>query len=72
MTDPEVVRNNARVNALSGLFMNLGGALIAADAYRVFVQVIADLTTGLWTLGALLIIFTGLKLLSLLEADEQP
>ena len=52
--------------------MNLGSALVAADAYRVLVQVIADLVTALWTLGAALLIFTGLKVLGLLEADELP
>lgn len=72
MSDPEIVRANARVNAWSNTFMNLGSALVAADAYRVFVQVIADLVTALWTLGAALLIFTGLKVLGLLEADELP
>ena len=69
MTGPEVVRSNARLNALSNLVMNPGGALVAADAYRVFVEGIADLTTGLWTLVATGLISTGIKLLSLLEAD---
>ena len=46
-------------SAPSTLFMNLAAALIAADAYRIFVQAIADLTTALWTLEAMLLIVTG-------------
>lgn len=70
MKDPGIVRTNAQLNAVSSMLMNLGGALVAADAYRVFVQLIADLTTAFWTLAATALIFAALKLLSLLEADE--
>ena len=72
MSDPDIVRSNARANAASSFCLNLGSGLVAADAYRLFVQAIGDLTTALWTFGAALLIFLGFKVLDLLEADEQP
>ena len=71
MKDPGIVRANARINAASTLLMNLSGALIAADVYRLFVEQRVDLTSAAWTFVVAALIFSGLKILDLLEAEAE-
>jgi hypothetical protein len=69
MTDITIVRLNERVKLVSGAIMNLGGALVAACAYRAFIDQLYDIALVTWTGGALMLIWTGVAALGLLE-DE--
>ena len=65
----EVTRRNKRVEQISSVFSNLGTALVAATAVRLFDQVKFDLTLLLWSVTAAFLIWLGTKLLDLLEEE---
>jgi hypothetical protein len=60
---------NERVNAMSRFFMNLGTALFAATSARVYFAGGIDGAAVLWLSGVILLMFCGLKLLDLLDAE---
>ena len=62
-------RRNKRIEQISSAFMNLGTALIAATAVRLFDRVWFDLTSALWSVVAAALIWFGLKVRDLLEAE---
>lgn len=65
----EITRRNKRIEQISSAFMNLGTALIAATAVRLFDRVSLDWTTLLWSGAATLLIWLGLNVLGLLEEE---
>ncbi|WP_156679555.1 hypothetical protein [Sphingomonas profundi] len=66
----ETLIANERVKAVSGLLFNLGPALVATIAARIYVSGATDRTALLWSTGAMLTIWSGWKLLHLLHAEE--
>ena len=65
----EVTRRNKRAEQISSALMNLGTALVAATAVRLFDQVAFDPTSLLWSGIAAALIWVGMKTLDLLEEE---
>jgi hypothetical protein len=65
----EVLQRNEQIKALSTLGMNFGSALAAAGAARWFFQGLDD-PVLLWLLAGTGIIWVGVRVLSLLEAED--
>ena len=65
----ETLAANERVKAISGAFMTLGTGLLAASVARVYVNGGADGPVVLWIICVILLIWSGLKLLSLLDGE---
>lgn len=69
LTRSEILRDNERIKAISGLCVNVGTALVIAGAGRWFYTAV-DAYTILWLLVGPVIVWTGLHVLTLLEAES--
>lgn len=67
-TRSEVLQRNEQIKAVSTLLTNFGSALGAAGAARWALQAFDDQVV-LWILSGAALIWTGVKLLTLLEAE---
>ena len=65
----DVHRRNKRVEQISSAFMNLGTALAAATAVRLFDRVSFDWSSAIWSVTTIGLIWFGLKVLDLLEQE---
>lgn len=65
-----VIRSNERAKMLAGTAANLATGLIAAAAYRAFVERHADLTAVLWLSVSISLILIGYGVLGLLEPEN--
>jgi hypothetical protein len=64
----EVLQRNEQIKAVSGLIVNAGLALLAAALGRWFVQELDDYAV-IWLVGSSGLMWSGVKMLTLLEAE---
>lgn len=65
----EILRSNEQIKALAGVWTNIGTATLGAFAARFIVKDGIDLVGAGWFVGALVSIWVGSKLLTLLESE---
>jgi hypothetical protein len=68
LTRSEIFQRNERIKSVSSLCVNLGTALLVAGAARWFYTAI-DEYTMLWLISGPVVIWSGLHILALLEAE---
>jgi hypothetical protein len=68
--DYELIRNNERMKATAGLLFNLAGGIAAATAARLYTTLAIDFAVVTWTLGGIVLIIAGWKVLEFLEPER--
>ena len=69
ITRSEILTKNERIKAISGLCVNVGTALVIAGAGRWFYTCL-DIYTILWLIVGPVVVWSGLHVLTLLEAES--
>ena len=69
ISEPSVLVSNERIKAAAGLLFNLGGALFAATAVKVYSDPVFDRAVLLWSLATAALIYAAWLVLSLLERE---
>lgn len=70
MPDARILRLNEQLKAVSGVFFNLGAATIGASAARTVLAGHVDWIGISWAFGALVLIWIGARVLTLLESEN--
>jgi hypothetical protein len=69
LTRSEILQRNETIKAISGLCVNVGSALVIAGAGRWFYAELDEYTI-LWLCVGCVVVWTGLHVLTLLEAES--
>ena len=69
MSDARIVRLNEQLKGVSGVFFNLGAATVGAFAARIVLTESLDWIGIGWLLGALVLIWIGTMVLTLMESE---
>ena len=69
VTRSEILQRNERIKAVSGLCVNVGTALVIAGVGRWFYTAF-DIYTILWLVVGPIVVWTGLHVLTLMEAEK--
>lgn len=69
MSDASIIRLNEQLKGVSSVFFNLGAATVGAAAARFALSGAVDWVGIGWLGGALVLIWLGTKVLTLMEAE---